>query len=105
MRRFLGRVLSSKDFLKTLINALKLQVNQQKDGDSPIQNIIMGLKEKCRELIANGLRSFIELDKHSALEVGHWRRGQRPFVVVRPKMSSEVLRDGADDFDAKSGII
>ena len=41
-----------------LINARKL-ANQQTDGDSPIQNIIMGLKEKCKERITNGLRSFI----------------------------------------------
>ena len=36
---------------ENLINALKLLANQQKDGDSPIQNIIMGLEEKCRERI------------------------------------------------------
>ena len=29
---------------ENLINALKLLANQQKDGDSPIQNIIMGSK-------------------------------------------------------------
>ena len=34
---------------ENLIRALKLLANQQKDGDgdSPIQNIIMDLKEKC----------------------------------------------------------
>ena len=36
---------------ENLINALKLLANQQKDGDSPIENIIVGLKEKCRERI------------------------------------------------------
>ena len=50
-----------------LINALKLLANQQKDGDSPIQNIVKGLKEKCRELITNGLRSFIALDNYSVV--------------------------------------
>ena len=29
--------------------ALELLANQQKDGESPIQNIIMGLKEELRE--------------------------------------------------------
>ena len=73
-RRFLGRTRSRKDFVKTLINALKLLANQQKDGDSPIQDIIMGLKEKCRERITNELRSFIASDNHSAVEVGQVRR-------------------------------
>ena len=60
----------------------------------------MGLKEKCRERITNGLRSFIASDNCSAVEVGHLRRGQRPFRVVRPKVggdSSDVRREGADD--------
>ena len=39
------------------------------------QNIIVGLKEKCRERIVNGLRSFIAYDNYSAVEVGHLRRG------------------------------
>ena len=90
---------------ENLINALKLLANQQKDGDSPIQNIIMGLKEKCRERITNGLRSFIASDNCSAVEVGHLRRGQRPFRVVRPKISgdsSDVLREGADDLTLRA---
>ena len=88
-----------------LIKSLKLLPNQQKDGDSPIQNIIMGLKEKCRERITNGLRSFTASDNYSAVEVGHLRRGQRPFKVVRPKMdgdSSGVLREGADDLTPRA---
>ena len=32
-----------------LINALKLLVNQQKDGDSPIQSIVTGVHEKVEE--------------------------------------------------------
>ena len=90
---------------ENLFNALKLLANQQKDGDSPIQNIIMGLKEKCRERITNGLRSFTASDNYSAVEVGHLRRGQRPFKVVRPKMdgdSSGVLREGADDLTPRA---
>ena len=45
-RRFSGHMRSRKDFVRpceNLINALKLLANQQKDGDSPIQNIVMGL--------------------------------------------------------------
>ena len=59
------------------------------DGDSPIQNIIMGPKEKSRERITNGLRNFTTSDNHSAVEVGHLRRGQRPFNVVRPNMNGD----------------
>ena len=44
-QKFSVRTRSRKDFM---INAPKLLAKQQKDGDSPIQNIIMGLKEKCR---------------------------------------------------------
>ena len=67
---------------ENLINAHKLLASQQKDGDSPIPNIIMDLKEKCKERITNGLRSFIDLDSHKAVEVGRLRGGQRPFEVV-----------------------
>ena len=31
----------------------------------------------------NGLRGFIELDNCKAVEVGHLRRGQRPFEVKK----------------------
>ena len=74
---------------ENLINALKLLANQQKGGDSPIQNIIMGLNEKCRERITNGLRSFVASDTCSAVEVGHSRRVHRPVNIVRPKMTGD----------------
>ena len=44
-------------------------------------------------------------NNYSAVEVGHLRRGQRPFKVVRPKMNghrSEVLREGADDLTVRA---
>ena len=34
-------------FCEILINALELLANQQRDGDSPIQNIVTGLIEKA----------------------------------------------------------
>ena len=77
---------------ENLINALKLLANQQKDGESPIQNIIMGLNEKCGERITNGLRSFSASDNYSAVEVGHLRRGQRPFRFVRPKIRGDSFQ-------------
>ena len=60
-----------------LINALKLLANQQTDGDSPIQSIVTGLEKRSRKGIMDGLRSFIEMVNHSALDVGHLRKGQR----------------------------
>ena len=60
----------------------------------------MGLKEKCRERITNGLRSFIASDNYCAVDEAHLRRGQRPFKIVRPNMSgdcSEVFREEAGD--------
>ena len=63
----------------------------------------MGLKEKSRERITNGLRSFNASDNYSA--VGHLRRGQRSFKVSRPKMngySSDLLREGADDWTLRA---
>ena len=57
-RLFFGAHAVPSRLCENLINALKLLANQPKDGDSPIQHIIVGLKEKCRERIANGVRSI-----------------------------------------------
>ena len=64
---------------------VKILANQQRDGDSPIQNIVTGLGERSRECVMNGLRSFIDLDNQRAVEVGHLRRGLRPFKVKNRK--------------------
>ena len=84
-----------------LMNALKLPANQQRDGDSPIQSTVTGLHERSRKGIVDGLRSFIEIDNHSAVDVGHLRRGLRPFHVQKPKFSEDypeaAIREGADE--------
>ena len=54
---------------ENLINALKLLANEQTDGDSPIQSIVTGLHERSRKGIMDGLRSFIEVDNNSAVDV------------------------------------
>ena len=90
----------SQGLCENLINALRLLANQQRDGDSPLQNIVTSLRERRREGIMNVLRSFIDLDKHKAVEVGHLRRGLRLFKVQKPKISedhSEFFTEGADD--------
>ena len=82
--------------------------NQQRDGDSPIQNIVTGLREKkSRERITNGLRSFIAQDNHCAVEVGHLRKGQRPFQGLKKnrkyvKIIQGVLREGAADLTPRA---
>ena len=55
--------------------------NQQRDGDSPVQNVVAGLRVRSGEGIRHGLRSFTDLDNHRAVEVGHLRRGLRPVKV------------------------
>ena len=88
-----------------LINALKLQANQQRDGDCPTPDIVAGLQEGSWEGIMNGVRSFIELDNRRAVEVGLLRKGLRPFKVKKPKVSedhSEVSRGGAGDLTLRA---
>ena len=51
-----------RDCVKTLVNALKLLVNLEEDGDGPIPNIVTGLKDKSEKNIAEGLRRFTEVD-------------------------------------------
>ena len=104
-RKFSGTHAVPQELCENVINALKLLANQQTDGNSPIQNIVMGLKEKYRERVTNGLRSFIARDDYSAVEVVHLRRGQRPIKVLRLTMNgdcSEVLREEADDLTLRA---
>ena len=53
----------------------------------------------------DGLRSFIEIDNHSAADVGHVRKGLRLFYVQKPKFSGdypEAVRKGADDLTLRA---
>ena len=65
----------------SLINALKLLVNLQKDGDSPIQSIVTGLHERSRRGIMDGLGSFTKADNRRAMDVSHLRQGTIPLHV------------------------
>ena len=53
-----------------LINALKLLANQQEDGDGFTQNIVTNFGEESRKGLTEGLRNFIQVDDHSALNKG-----------------------------------
>ena len=82
-----------------LINALKLLANQQQDGDSPIQSIVIGLLEKSRLRIMDGLRKFVskivDLEKHTQSK-----------KVVKPKIATDfpkaVVREGADELTLRA---
>ena len=72
----------------------------KRDGDSPIQSIVTVLHERTRKGIMDGLRSFIEIDNHCAMDLGHLRTGSRPFHVQKPNFSEvypEAISEGADD--------
>ena len=75
-----------------LINALKLLANQQEDGDGLLQSIVTNLGKGSRKGLTNGLRDFIKVDNHRALDVGELHRGTGTFKVRKPK----VLAGGSD---------
>ena len=71
-------------------NIPKLLANQLTDGDSLIQSVVTGLQEESRKSVMDGFeKCFIEMDNHSALEVGHMREGRRLFKVQKPKFSED----------------
>ena len=59
--------------------------HHQEDGDGLVQNIVTNLSEVSRKCLAEGLRNFIQVDSHRALQVGHLREGLGSFKVLRPK--------------------
>ena len=68
-----------------LVNALKL-ANQQEDGDGLLQSIVTNLGEGSRKGLTDGLRDFIKVDNHRALDVGELHRGTGTFKVRKPKV-------------------
>ena len=74
---------------ENLINVLKLLANQQSDGDSPVQSVVTGLHERSRKGTMDGLRKNVEIDNHSAVDVGQLSEGRRPFKVRKPIFREE----------------
>ena len=89
-----------------LINALKLPANQQEDGDGFIQNIVTTLGEGSRKGLTNGLRNFIPVDNHRALQVGHLNEGMGKYNVRRPKGSAGcpkvTVRESPDELTLRA---
>ena len=77
---------------ENLINALKLLANQQEDGDGLLQNIVTNLGEGSRKGLTDGLRDFIKVDHHRALDVGELHRGTGTFQVRRKE--GRMLQSG-----------
>ena len=56
--------------------------------------------------IMDWIRSFIEADNHSAVDVGHLRKGTRTFYVQKPNFSEDypeaAIREGADELTLRA---
>ena len=92
---------------KNLINALELLADQQKDGDSPVHSIVKkDFVKQTGKALMEGLRNFIEVDKHSALDLGYLKEGTRSFEVRRPKIEEEgpevSIREGLEELKAQN---
>ena len=74
---------------QNLINALKLLANQQENGDNLPENIVTNLGKGSTKNLTEGLRDFIKVDSHRALELGEVRRGTGT-SKVRLMMASEA---------------
>ena len=73
-----------------LINALKLLTNQQKDGDSPVGQMVTGLLERSRSGMMGGLRKCSAVDNHEAVKVGDQHRETKPKKkVARPRFATD----------------
>ena len=53
-----------------------------------------------------GLSNFIEVDNHSALDVGHLKQGTRSFEERRPKCKEEcpeaLIREGPEELTLRT---
>ena len=63
-------------------------------------------EEKAAGCRAQHVGSFIEIGNHSAVDVGHLRRGIRPFCVQKPKFCEDypeaAIREGADELTLRA---
>ena len=74
----------SQGLCEKSINALKLLANQQEGGDGLLQSIVTNLGKGSRKGLTDGLRDFINVDNHGALDVGELHRGTGTFKVRKP---------------------
>ena len=77
---------------ENLFIALKLLANQQEDGDGFMQNIVTNLGEESRKGLTEGLRNFIQVDNHRALEVGYRNKGMGNFLRTNVKRIRRLPR-------------
>ena len=59
-----------------LVNAFKLQANQQEGGDSLVELVVGGLQERSRCKMMEELRKFISMDIHEAVKIEALEKAQ-----------------------------
>ena len=89
-----------------VINALKLLANQQEDADGLLQNTVRNLGKGSRKGFTDGLREFIRLDTHRALDVGELRRGTGTLQLRNPEApeggSDVTIRESPDELTRRA---
>ena len=96
-----------------LINALKLLRNQQKDGGSPVENLVANLIGEESQGILDGLRKFIAVDNCEAVKVGGLQQDANYLKAVKLKFTAHLHRHhqsggpsvGASAFSTQSGML
>ena len=91
---------------ENLINALKLLANQQENGDGLLQNIVSNVGKGSRKGPTDGLRDFIRVDNHCALDVGESHRGTGTLKIRKPKVpeggTDVTIRESPDELTSRA---
>ena len=88
-----------------MINALKLLANQQEDGNGLLRDIVTNLGKGSTKGLTDGLRDFIKVENHRALDVGELHRGTGTVKVRKPKVeggSDVTTRESPHELTSKA---
>ena len=95
-----------QNLCEILIDPLKLLANQQEDGDGLLQSRLTSLNKGSRKSLTDGLRDFIKVDDHRALDVGEQHQGTGTLKVRKPKVpeggSDVTNREGPDELTLRA---
>ena len=95
-RRSSKRMRVPQGLCEKLINALELLANQQEDGDGLLQSIVTNLGKGSRKGLTDGLRDFIKVVNHRALDVGERHRVTGTFFFKKKIWKPKVPEGGSD---------
>ena len=88
------------------MNAPKLLADQPQRGDSLVQVLVEGLRERSRLKMTEGLRKFI-VDIHEAVKLGDLEKTLESLSVVEPQFGSALpdvtVREGVDELPLEKG--